>query len=413
MKMVLPSQVGGDTTSSSSSSSLVSKVLALVSPAIFFYIVIESASVICISKAKDASNRPIYNSATVVLFAEMMKFTISLAGLWHEDPYLVNFKQNFSWKTFVQYGIPAVLYAINNNIFLFVLTLISPSIFQLLLNLRVVWTGVAFRYFLGRVMSPKQWIAMGVLVLGCVIVQYSQASAAAAHGAASPTTSSISSSSSSSVATNDDDAWIAATKAVAVALGLLLTIFYTFVSTAASVFNEMMIKNSLSLHAANLQLYSYGLLFNLLGVFYQGRATNSAYFRGWENPIVWVIFCTMSFSGLLVSRVMQKYDNIVKIYCVSVSNFVVYVFSVAQDGEPLSLAFVVAFFLVSTSAVRYQQEKVRIETETREAISKKEPTEAEVQKLVINNGVVTINNADDFSDIESSDVELVQIKVQS
>lgn len=332
--------------------------LSYLSPAIFAYIVIESASVICISKAKDANHKPIYNSATVVLAAEFIKLLISIGAEWNEDPGLVKFRANFSWEKYWRFGVPAFLYAVNNNIFLYVLTLIHPSVFQLLLNLRVVWTGIIFKFLLGRNLSKRQWIAMFLLVVGCTIAQYATTTTPSAH---TPTKA-------DAVDDAKDKNTVVEADLVQVGrffLGLVLTLVYTFISTGASVVNEVMIKSAGSLHTANIQLYSFGVFFNLIGMTYQARQVEGGYFRGWSNILTWCVFFSMSFAGLLVSRVMQKYDNIIKIFCVSVSNFVVYFFSVLFDSYPISLSFVLAFFIVSGSALDYQKEKAALEAQAK------------------------------------------------
>lgn len=433
----------------------ITTALSILSPAIVFYIVIESASVICISKAKDEKGISIYNSATVVLFAELMKFFISLGGLWTEDPYLVTFRKTFSLPQFLRYGVPAALYAVNNNIFLFVLTLITPSIFQLLLNLRVVWTGVVFKFILDRPITKQQWLAMFALIIGCILVQREQAQLAAAKQVTDPSplsppsTSTLTTGNSnlvtSSFALSDlNPIALLSSEAGRIFFGLCLTVIYTFISTTASVVNEVMIKNSQSLHAANLQLYTYGIIFNVLGALFQASSSGGSSFRGWSNPIVWAIFMSMSFSGLMVSRVMQKYDNIVKIFCVSVSNFLVYTFAVVNDGEPLSLIFVFSFVLVSAGAIMYQNEKNRVDAEVKSVLAKKEMQSNDPTKVMVNGELVTVminehgqaisghlglnsgsmnsntesgskrsmigDDGDDFSDTECSSVELMTRK---
>lgn len=87
------------------------------------------------------------------------------------------------------------------------------------------------------------------------------------------------------------------------------------------------------------------------------------YLRGWEQPITWAIVFLLVTVGLITSRIMKNYDSIVKIFCVSMGNFVVYAYSVLFQGQPLALSFIVAFALVSGSAYTYQLEKMRLDAE--------------------------------------------------
>ena len=46
-----------------------------------------------------------------------------------------------------------------------------PAAFQVLLNVRVLWTGVMFYFLMGRVLTKKQWLALFVLCGGAVCTQ--------------------------------------------------------------------------------------------------------------------------------------------------------------------------------------------------------------------------------------------------
>jgi UDP-sugar transporter A1/2/3 len=328
----------------------------MFAPAIFFFVIMESTSVLCISKAVDASGARIYNSATVVLIQEVLKLVVSLIGLWYEDPGFVTFKRHLAPTALLKSSIPAMLYAVNNNIFLVVLTLINPSVFQLMLNMRVVWTGLIFRFILGRPVTKKQWLALIILVFGCSIAQTATSVTSAGDSSATglgPETF------SDYLASIDPK----------VLLGFALTMVYTVVSTTAGVVNEVVLKSGESFHSSNVKLYFFGVVFNIFALYYQGSSAAGGFFRGWEHPIVWVITGLMATIGMLVAKIMQKYDNIVKIFCVAAANFVVYSYSVAKDGYPLSAGFIVAFFMVSTAAYLYQREKNRVDAASKTIVT--------------------------------------------
>ena len=70
------------------------------------------------------------------------KLVISYVGMRREgqDP-----RTAIDWTRVGKYAIPAVLYAINNNLIFQVLLLLPPAVFQLLLHLRVVWSALLFK----------------------------------------------------------------------------------------------------------------------------------------------------------------------------------------------------------------------------------------------------------------------------
>ncbi len=354
------------------------KVRDLCAPALAIFILLESVSVLTIASAKGPDNRPIYNSATVVLCAEQFKLAVSLANVWEEDPWLRNYRSRFHWPSFLAYALPALLYAVNNNIYLKVLTMIHPSIFQLFMNLRVVWTGLVFRFTLQRTVTPRQWAAMLVLFAGCALTVLFPASSVptsatttAAAAAADVTDPAMAAEAAAAAAAADGQlatttlsVWSVLLSLVVVFMGLLLTLAYTFISTAASVIGEVLLKGNDSLHLANAQLYFFGVLFNGVGIALQGSGAGAhagGYFRGWDHPVVWAIVVLMAVVGLVTSRIMKNFDSIVKIFCVSIGNFVVYAYSVAFQGQSLALSFITAFFLVSLAAYSYQTEKLRLD----------------------------------------------------
>jgi UDP-sugar transporter A1/2/3 len=348
-------------TSSKEEASLMSKLAVVCAPSLFFFILLETVSVLVIASAKGVGNRPIYNSATVVLCAEVFKLGISLGQAWDADPWFLEFRARAEFNSIIRYAVPAMLYAINNNIYLKVLTMIHPSIFQLFMNMRVVWTGLVYRFTLGRTVTTKQWLAMIVLFFGCALVTYFPASPRAAPAAAVPVPSTAVP--SLDAPAEDVSIWSALVSLAVVFAGLLLTLIYTVISTGASVIGEVLLKSNDSLPVANAQLYFFGVLFNITGILYLGTGQDEAagYFRGWSHPVVWSIVVLMAVVGLITSRIMKHYDSIVKIFCVSMGNFVVYAYSVVFEGQPLALSFIVSFLLVSSAAYTYQSEKLRLD----------------------------------------------------
>jgi hypothetical protein len=186
----------------------------------------------------------------------------------------------------------------NNNLFIFALRLVPGSIFQMLLNLRSLYTGILF-YFLGRQLSGRQWSSLVLLCFGTVLCQY--------------------------VNMEDTGSMIAWQS------GVTLSIIYGVISVAAGVWTELLLKKGANIYLDNAQLYFYGIWFNLGGVLMLqwgteaeggGGKTPAGVFRGWELASTWTICLNIAATGLIVSAIFKYYDNIVKIFAVTVSNFV-------------------------------------------------------------------------------------------
>lgn len=302
---------------------------------------LESAVVLLVANGKDENGSSPFNTSSIVLVVESLKLLVSIISLWHagrtsvvlptegETPPAVTGEENglaelrrISLLSSLRYGVPGALYAINNNIFLYILTRMSPAVFQLLLNSRVVWTGLAFRWFMGRHLTRRQWIASFSLLFGCVLSQLDSV-------------------------TDKEGAIVSLA-------GLALTAFYCAVSVSASVYNELLMKTEPSLHVANIQLYAFGVLFNGVGLLVQGSGADSgSFFAGWSLPSTWIIATFQVVIGLLISRVMKNFDSIMKIFCVACSNLVVYGVSVFLGTQPFTLLFLASFAIVSVSGYRY------------------------------------------------------------
>ena len=225
--------------------SVLSKIAAVCAPQLYVFILLETISVLTIASAKGADGRPVYNSAGVVLIAELFKLGISVYGAWEDDPWLASFFGGIKWRNFAMYSLPAFLYAVNNNIYLKVLTVIHPSIFQLFMNLRVVWTGILFRFTLGRTVTPKQWAAMLLLFTGCALTVYFPARTPTPSGSSAGI---LPPAGAESPVDTDGSWWTTLTTLVVVFAGLFLTLAYTVISTAASVIGEVLLKSTDSLH---------------------------------------------------------------------------------------------------------------------------------------------------------------------
>lgn len=300
------------------------------------FVILESAVVLMVSASKTADGHPPYNTASVVMVVEIMKLLASIFGLWSAGQVKPEQKvlhvdatgeeeglgelRRITIVSFLRYGVPSFLYAVNNNIFLYILTRMPPAYFQLLLNCRVVLTGLAFRWFMGRELTQRQWLASVTLLFGCALSQWGTIDDNGSQGSVTLT-------------------------------GLLLTCLYCFVSVTASVYNELLMKKEPSLHLANIQLYAFGALFNLAGFIFQSGGWN--FWAGWESSTTWTIVSFQIVIGLLISRVMKNFDSIMKIFCVACSNLVVYGASVLFGTQPFTLQFVSAFIIVTWSGYRY------------------------------------------------------------
>ena len=110
--------------------------------------------------------------------------------------------------------------------------------------------------------------------------------------------------------------------------GVMLSLVYGFISVGAGVWSELLLKKGMkSIHLENAQLYFYGMLFNFVGILLAGAGGgewggSGGALRGWHHPSTWLICFNIAATGLVVSAILKYYDNIIKIFAVTASNFV-------------------------------------------------------------------------------------------
>ena len=258
------------------------------------YVVWETLNVLCISWAKDpVTKQAAYSSPSLVLAAETAKFAISAAELRRAGIGAADIVWEQNWK----FAIPALLYSINNNLFVHILRIVPGSVFQMLCNLRTLYTGVLFYFLMDRRLSGQQWLALWLLVVGAALCQY---------------------------ANIDDTSHLRVSQ-----WGVFLSVVYGFISVAAGVWSELLLKKGTkSIHLDNAQLYSYGVLFNFVGVLMTqstgpgGEWNRGSALHGWNLWSTWVICFNMAATGIVCSMVLKYYDNVIKIFAITVSNLV-------------------------------------------------------------------------------------------
>lgn len=69
------------------------------------------------------------------------------------------------------YMVPAFLYCLYNNLAFVNLATFDPTTYYLLLQLRVVVTGILFQIIFEKYLSQRQWVSLILLTLGCMLKQ--------------------------------------------------------------------------------------------------------------------------------------------------------------------------------------------------------------------------------------------------
>ncbi|KAK9799027.1 hypothetical protein WJX73_010084 [Symbiochloris irregularis] len=130
-------------------------------------------------------------------------------------------------------------------------------------------------------------------------------------------------------------------------------------SAVAAVYTEWVMKhNNDSLYWQNMQLYSYGMAFNALGLTINDFRTGGnglwalRLFQGY-SPVTFLVVANLALSGLLVSWIMKFADSILKVYATSLSMIVTTVTSMILFGLRPSLNLYLGILTASISLSLY------------------------------------------------------------
>lgn len=246
-----------------------------------------------------------YNYATVPFLAEIFKLAVSSFLLWRQLRALPLPRITTEWKSILLFPIPSIIYLIHNNVQFATLTFVDPSTYQIMGNLKIVTTGILFRSFLKRKLSNLQWMAILLLAVGTTTSQVKGCGVAKCDSLFS-----------------------------APLQGYLLGILSACLSALAGVYTEyLMKKNNDSLYWQNVQLYAFGVLFNMIRLIMDDVSAGFEKGTWWQNLFdgydftTWLVVLNLASTGLLVSWLMKYADNIVKVYSTSMAMLLTMVLS--------------------------------------------------------------------------------------
>lgn len=294
-----------------------------------------------------------FEYVTVTLLQETSKMCITLT-LWSWEQHgssqggLGYLFQRFRSRGFLAYGVPGLLYCLENNFQYVILTFLQPAELAVIWNFKIFATVILLHLFLHRRYARHQWVAMAVLVIGCILTQ-APIDSSSVHANMHPL---LNSNATSNIGRAQTDA-ITTTPAptpTAVHLKLIGTVLAVIGSTIAAssnVFCEWLMQRSQeSIHVQNLQLYFFGVLLNsfmLLSKAVLDRQSPvhgpGGFFTGYTSW-TWTIVALGSVSGLAISCALKFVDNLVIIFSHALGVVSVAALSARFFDTPLSPPFV-------------------------------------------------------------------------
>lgn len=267
-----------------------------------------------------------FNPSSCVVMIELAKLLISLATLFlsggtstlHATPPLA---------VVAPYAVPAILYALNNNLVVVMQAYMDPSSFQVLSNLKIAFTALLYSFCLGKRLQHTQWLSLGLLMCAGVCHTYICLDLGEPERALSEE----------------------GPRPHITAWGLFLVLVYCFVSGLAAVYTESVLKSQrLPLSLQNLYLYVFGTAIN--GISLVG--SEKSFLEGYSG-VVWVIIAGQAANGLLMSVVLKHGSGITRLFVISCSMLVNALLSWAILGLQLTPLFLLPVCMIGLAAYLY------------------------------------------------------------
>ncbi|ORC88147.1 putative nucleotide sugar transporter [Trypanosoma theileri] len=268
-----------------------------------------------------------YNSTGIVMAIEITKIMVSVALKYAEDGDFLFYSVTFGrerrelWRMSMVYVIPALLYALYNNLTYINLHYFDPGTVQMFMQTRVLFTGFLFATVLQRALSLRQWISLGILTIG-LIVKY-----------------------------------ISPTLMMLMNVRVLAILLQAFFSSLAGVYNELALKREayLSIHQQNFFMYLYGILFNLLlGLLVAPQEYMQLHLLYHPHIIFIPIIFMGALNGLTAAFILKFINVIVKAFASAVEVVLMAVVaSLVLDESFTQQDFVAAVFVMVSVYLYY------------------------------------------------------------
>ncbi|XP_015126719.1 UDP-galactose transporter senju [Diachasma alloeum] len=290
-----------------------------------------------------------YNVVTVVLMTEVLKLIVStILYCGNNDissllPEMIKHR-----KVLLLYMIPSFLYCLYNNLAFINLAAFDPTTYYLLLQFRVVITGIIFQVVFKKQLSKKQWMSLVILTLGCMMKHVNL--------------------NSGSTVSNFH-----------LNINALFIFIQTICSCLAGVYNEYLLKGqgaSIDIYVQNVFMYIDSIMCNILVLILQGNLLGAFDNLGPSilfDPKVLVIIANNAAVGIITSFFLKTLNSILKTFASALELVFTAILCWILFGIPIYLNTVLAIGMVSYAVILYSQNPVQ--NSSREGIRGEEEDE--------------------------------------
>ena len=282
-----------------------------------------------------------YNIVMVVLMTEVLKLITSTI-LYCRDNSIVSLYQEISVnkKVLLLYMIPSFLYCLYNNLAFINLAAFDPTTYYVLLQFRVVITGIIFQVVFDKKLSLKQWFSLILLTIGCMIKHIDMDFSVNVFSAKINLNSNI-----------------------------ILIFVQTICSCLAGVYNEYLLKEqgaNINIFVQNVFMYIDSILCNLAVflVLYMSESSESDMFRNVDptillQPKVIIIMLNNTAIGIITSFFLKNLNSILKTFASALELVFTAMLCWLIFSIPIHMNTVLSISMVSYAVVLYSQNPVQ------------------------------------------------------
>jgi UDP-sugar transporter A1/2/3 len=252
------------------------------------------------SRTHTLPDQPMYTASTAVFFAECIKCIACIGMIWWQEGswqgclYTLQHEILYRPRSMLLLAVPSAIYAIQNNLLYIALSNLNAATFQIIYQLKILTTAIFSVILLGRRLDVRQWLALGLLAVGVMLVQLQP----------------------------EKTTTIAAQVHSGTPLvGFLAVVIACVLSGFAGCYFERVLKqSSASVWIRNTQLGISGILFALIAMLFQDydRIMEHGLLYGYTG-FTWAVVLNQALGGLLVAMVVKYADNILKGFATSIS----------------------------------------------------------------------------------------------
>uniref|UniRef100_A0A182TEN3 CMP-sialic acid transporter n=1 Tax=Anopheles melas TaxID=34690 RepID=A0A182TEN3_9DIPT len=322
---------------------------------------------ILVTASQRSDNSYSYNTVLVVLLTETLKLVIS-AGLYCREN---SFKSLIARviegsDVLLLYFVPAFLYCLYNNLAFVNLSTFDPTTYYLLLQLRVVITGILFQIIFKKYLSRKQWFSLLLLTVGCMLKQWNfslfsaSADSPEGNGSGGAVTAAAANAAGSLPESSADGTFRGKNiSGFDLSYSALLILVQTVCSCLAGVYNEYLLKkkgSDINIYVQNVFMYLDSIVCNLLILLLQGELVG-AFTRENLREIarfeVVVIMLNNAAIGIITSFFLKYMNSILKTFASALELMFTAVLCYLLFAIPVYLNTILAIFVVSYAIYLY------------------------------------------------------------